>query len=363
MQNFTRLIALCTFAIVANMGAIHTAHASHASTEKLTNEQAELVSLLAPIALYPDELLNHVLIASTYPRQVTDANRWVRRHRNYGPNELIGYSKSKRWDPSVRALLSFPDLLSTLSRDSRWLDDLGYAYSHHEHQVFDAIQQLRYEAREYGHLTSNNLVHVTDHHSYIAIQSVNPNFICLPYYNTYAVFGHWGHRYRPYNWKRPAHFVQRGHYSFGPQVRFFALSSHARNIRWSNRYNHQQRRHSDRDNRHSNQYSNAQLRKKKKQRELEQQRKAIKIKSRLIAENKKQFEDAKKKRNKKKQKELEQKRKAAKIQSRLIAENKKQFEDAKKKRNKKKKAASNNQPARNTRRNTDELVSNRHHRN
>src|SRR5580704_13062561 len=39
--------------------------------------QEELQALLAPIALYPDDLLTQVLVASTYPLEVVMANRWV----------------------------------------------------------------------------------------------------------------------------------------------------------------------------------------------------------------------------------------------------------------------------------------------
>ena len=40
--------------------------------------QDQLDGLLAPIALYPDELLTQVLMASTYPLEVVEAARFVR---------------------------------------------------------------------------------------------------------------------------------------------------------------------------------------------------------------------------------------------------------------------------------------------
>ena len=33
------------------------------------------VVLLAPVALYPDELVNHILVAAAYPDQVSEAAR------------------------------------------------------------------------------------------------------------------------------------------------------------------------------------------------------------------------------------------------------------------------------------------------
>ena len=42
--------------------------------------QAELDQLLAPIALYPDDLLGNVLAASTYPLEVVSLQRWLDRN-------------------------------------------------------------------------------------------------------------------------------------------------------------------------------------------------------------------------------------------------------------------------------------------
>src|SRR5215472_16518243 len=44
--------------------------------------QAELENLVAPIALYPDDLVAQILTASTYPIEVVEAERWVSAHRN-----------------------------------------------------------------------------------------------------------------------------------------------------------------------------------------------------------------------------------------------------------------------------------------
>jgi hypothetical protein len=45
------------------------------TVELLKPEQLE--ALVAPIALYPDELLANVLAASTYPLEVVQADRWL----------------------------------------------------------------------------------------------------------------------------------------------------------------------------------------------------------------------------------------------------------------------------------------------
>ena len=46
--------------------------------KKLSKE--ELAQLLAPIALYPDDLVSQILMASTYPLEVVQADRWAKSH-------------------------------------------------------------------------------------------------------------------------------------------------------------------------------------------------------------------------------------------------------------------------------------------
>ena len=43
---------------------------------------AQLDALLAPIALYPDDLLTQILMASTFPLQVVGAARWLDKDEN-----------------------------------------------------------------------------------------------------------------------------------------------------------------------------------------------------------------------------------------------------------------------------------------
>src|SRR4029077_10448722 len=44
-------------------------------TQTFTADQ--LTDLVAPIALYPDGLLSQVLVASTYPLEVVEAQQWL----------------------------------------------------------------------------------------------------------------------------------------------------------------------------------------------------------------------------------------------------------------------------------------------
>src|SRR5512146_2661231 len=88
----------------------------------------QLDNLVAPIALYPDPLLGQVLAASTYPLEVVEAEQWLQQNRNLQPAQLIDAARQQNWDPSVQALVAFPDALDLLSRDARWTTDLGNAF-------------------------------------------------------------------------------------------------------------------------------------------------------------------------------------------------------------------------------------------
>jgi len=82
--------------------------------------QEELDQILAPVALYPDSLLAQVLMASTYPLEVVMADRWVKQNKNLSGDKLKEAADKQSWDPSVKALVPFPDLLSTMADKVDW---------------------------------------------------------------------------------------------------------------------------------------------------------------------------------------------------------------------------------------------------
>ncbi|HEX7505102.1 MAG TPA: DUF3300 domain-containing protein, partial [Syntrophales bacterium] len=82
--------------------------------------QEELDQMLAPIALYPDSLLAQILMASTYPIEVVQADRWVKSNRNLPPDALNDVLDRQSWDPSVKALVPFPNILSMMSERIDW---------------------------------------------------------------------------------------------------------------------------------------------------------------------------------------------------------------------------------------------------
>ena len=89
--------------------------------------------MLAPIALYPDALLSQVLMASTYPLEIVEAQRWVLKNPKLSGKALEEALKDEDWDPSVKSLCGFPTVLQQMNDNLDWTQDLGDAFlGHHE---------------------------------------------------------------------------------------------------------------------------------------------------------------------------------------------------------------------------------------
>ena len=168
-----------------------------------TMSKQELDQLLAPIALYPDDLLSSVLMASTYPLDVVQAARW----RGEGANAklkgdaLVKALEAEDWDPSVKALVQFPDVLKTMSDKLDWTQKLGEAFLAQQDDVMDEIQLLRQKADEAGNLKSNKQQRVSKEGSAIVIAPANPEVVYVPVYEPSVVYGPWWYPdYPPYYW-------------------------------------------------------------------------------------------------------------------------------------------------------------------
>lgn len=153
----------------------------------------ELTNLVAPIALYPDALLGQILVACTYPLEVVEAQQWLQQNRNLPSRELLVAAQRQNWDPSVQALVAFPDVLALLNQNVRWTTDLGNAFLAQQSDVMNAIQSLRAEARGSGQLVSTpqlsvNLEAQGDQRA-IEIQPANPQAMYVPFYNPSVVWG------------------------------------------------------------------------------------------------------------------------------------------------------------------------------
>ncbi len=153
----------------------------------------DLEQLLAPIALYPDALLAQILAASTYPAQVAVAAQWVdqMRAQGYGTPDQIaaGAQAQTGWDPSIKALTAFPDVLDMLNHNLEWTTNLGNAYYNQPQDVMQTVQVLRQRAEQAGNLQSTPQEDVNNNQGYIDIAPPNPEQVYVPTYDPWAVYG------------------------------------------------------------------------------------------------------------------------------------------------------------------------------
>ncbi len=166
-----------------------------------TYSREELAQMLAPIALYPDTLLSQVLMASTYPIEVIEAERWRKDHSYLQDVALDQALEAKPWDPSVKALVHVPSVLSLMSERISETTTIGNAFLAQEEQVLDMVQELRAAAYAEGNLTADGRQTLVVQNQTFIIEPANPRIIYVPYYDPLTIYGPWRYRaYPPYYW-------------------------------------------------------------------------------------------------------------------------------------------------------------------
>ncbi|MGH7090650.1 MAG: DUF3300 domain-containing protein, partial [Stellaceae bacterium] len=164
---------------------------------------AQLDSLLAPIALYPDPLLTEILTASTYPYEIDEVAHWRAAPENAALSDgvLTQALLPIDWEPSVKSLAAFPQVLAMLDQHLDWTTALGNAFLAQQADVMDSIQRLRHQALAAGTLISSPYETVAMNGPYITIEPANPQYVYVPVYQPQLVYGAW-----PYPAYPPAYF-------------------------------------------------------------------------------------------------------------------------------------------------------------
>ena len=182
-------------------------------------KQEELDQILAPIALYPDSLLSQVLMASTYPLEVVQADRWAKQNNDLTGDALAAALEKETWDPSVKSLVTFPQVLTMMSEKLDWTQKLGDAFLAQQKEVMDTAQKLRSKAQEQGTLKTTEQQVVTAEPNIIIINSADPQVVYVPTYNPTVVYGTWPYpEYPPYYYYPPGYLYRATPYYFGTGV-------------------------------------------------------------------------------------------------------------------------------------------------
>ena len=174
----------------------------------------QLYQLVAPIALFPDNLVAMVLAASTYPNQVSAAYQWLQQNANLKGQQLTEAANQQPWDASVKGLTQFSDVLNQMATNISWTSALGDAYYNVPQSVMSAVQVMRQRAYQAGNLKSNQQQNVTVQNQApgtappptpageeqqttvvqpppqtIIIQPAQPEVVYVPTYNPTVVYG------------------------------------------------------------------------------------------------------------------------------------------------------------------------------
>jgi len=181
-------------------------------------KQEELDQMLAPIALYPDALLAQVLMAATYPLEVVQADRWAQQNKEVKGDALAAVLEKQDWDPSVKSLIQFPDVLFMMSEKLDWTQKLGDAFLEQQEDVTNTVQNLRRKAEEAGNLKSSKEQVVKVEKEVIIIESASPQVIYVPVYNPTVVYGTWWWPHYPPYYYYPPYYPRPTLYGFATGV-------------------------------------------------------------------------------------------------------------------------------------------------
>ena len=194
---------ILAFGLASHVTAQNPPPAPAATGSDKSFSQGELDQLVAPIALYPDALLSQVLMASTYPLDIVEAARWQKQNASLKGTALQDALQQQPWDPSVKSLTEFPEVLDKMNKDLAWTQKLGDAFLGQQKEVMDTIQSLRKRAEAAGNLKSNEQQKVEtqtqEGKQVIVIQPANPEVVYVPTYQPTVVYGAWPYpAYPPY---------------------------------------------------------------------------------------------------------------------------------------------------------------------
>lgn len=192
MTNRLPLLASAIAALIALVALAPSASADQSFFDSMDFSQAQtpaqLQTLVAPVALYPDPVLAQILQASTYPDQVSQAALEVQMN----PGQSVD---SEQWDASVVAVAHYPPVIGMMAKQISWTTKLGQAYLSQQGAVLQAVQALRAQAKNMGNLKTTSQQQVVAQDNYIQIIPVSPETVYVPEYDPVVVYNQpavWG---------------------------------------------------------------------------------------------------------------------------------------------------------------------------
>src|SRR5262245_23881177 len=185
-----RIIFAATVVMLIACGAPREQAAVRAQASQ---QFSSLDQLLAPIALYPDQLLAQILMSASDPAKVTELDTWLQNNQNLKGTQLQNAAVKAGFEPSFVALTLFPRVVSNMAVQIQWTTMLGQAFAADRNAVFDAIQKLRHQAQDVGTLKDTAQQDISTKttssgQEVIVIEPANPQVVYVPQYNTQTVY-------------------------------------------------------------------------------------------------------------------------------------------------------------------------------
>jgi hypothetical protein len=225
------LALICSIGLIPGVPSLYgqatpQGQAPGGQQQQLINPQ-QMDSLVAPIALYPDTLVAQVLAASTYPLQIVSARRWVEQHNQLKGKALVEAAGREDWDPSIQALVAFPQVLQMMDKSLDWTTALGNAFLAQQSDVMAAVQRMRMKAEQSGKLESTAQQQVqmstVEGQPTVVIQPADPQVMYVPSYDPNAVYGAAAESYPYPAVSYPSYPVAAGAIAFGTGIAIGAL--------------------------------------------------------------------------------------------------------------------------------------------
>jgi hypothetical protein len=185
----TSVIALAAILALSGLpGAGTTARAFQG-----TLSPAYLDQLMAPVALYPDQLLAQMLLCSENSTKVSEFSQWLKANASLKGSALQQAAEAAKFPPSFIALAPFSQVIELMAGNLTWTSQIGGAFAVDKNAVFASIQRLRKQSQDAGNLKSTAQQTVVNKgletgEQVIVIEPANPQVVYVPQYNPQTVY-------------------------------------------------------------------------------------------------------------------------------------------------------------------------------
>src|SRR6185437_15360924 len=169
VKILARRLAVLAVALAAAPWAV--AQSDDAAEAPTYDATAYDVSAAPAEQAYSQPELDQMLMASTYPLEVVQAARWSRANPGLQGDDAVSAVDSMDWDPSVKSLVAFPDVLAQMDQNLDWTQNLGEAFLAQQDGVMASVQRLRSAAMQADNLATNDQMVVSREGTDIAIDS------------------------------------------------------------------------------------------------------------------------------------------------------------------------------------------------